>query len=303
MMQPTDFGELRDRAQFRRLDRSLVGRILIERKMSSYAVVVREVAGQETAEMVLVEDKDMIQTLAPDGADEPLHEGALPRAVGRRKHFTDPHPLHALPERLAVDGVAIAEEIGRRGLFWEGVDDLLGSPVGGGMFGHAKVENAAAMVGEDDQDEEDAQVRGRNGEEVDRHEVPAMVGEDVRQVCEGGVRRFGISRETLRSATSKPSFRSSPWILGAPHRGLAVAIRAIKVRISASTGGRPTVGRRESVVQWSRKRRRCHRSTVAGVTMTRARLHPAHIRDSPTQKNRSRLRSFGRGTVRLYTAS
>ena len=44
-------------------------------------------------------------------------------------------------------------------------------------------------------------------------------------------------------------------------------------------------GRRESVVQWSRKRRRCHRSTVAGVTMTRARLHPAHTQDSPTQKN------------------
>jgi hypothetical protein len=33
-------------------------------------------------------------------------------------------------------------------------------------------------------------------------------------------------------------------------------------------------------------------------------LHPAHIRDSPTQKKRLyRLRSFGRGTVRLYTAS
>jgi hypothetical protein len=89
----------------------------------------------------------------------------------------------------------------------------------------------------------------------------------------------------------------------APQGGLAAAIRVTRARISASTRGRPTVGRRESVVQWSRKRRRCHRSTVAGVTMTSACLHPAQIRDSPIQKSRSRLRSFGRVTVRLYTAS
>jgi hypothetical protein len=30
------------------------------------------------------------------------------------------------------------------------------------------------------------------------------------------MRRLGMSRETVRSATSMPSFRSSPWILGAP---------------------------------------------------------------------------------------
>jgi hypothetical protein len=39
---------------------------------------------------------------------------------------------------------------------------------------------------------------------------------NVRQVCDGGARRFDISRETVRSATSMPSFLSSPWILGAP---------------------------------------------------------------------------------------
>src|SRR4029453_17066201 len=35
----------------------------------------------------------------------------------------------------------------------------------------------------------------------------------------------GISRDTVRSATLIPTFKSSPWILGAPHRGLAAAIR------------------------------------------------------------------------------
>jgi hypothetical protein len=110
-------------------------------------------------------------------------------------------------------------------------------------------------------------------------------------------------RETVRSATSIPSFHSSPWIRGAPQRGLASAIRTTSARISRVTGGRPTGGRPDSLVQYRRKRRRCHRRTVAEVTITRGCLHPAQILAIKTQKRRSDRRSLGRVTVRLYTAS
>src|SRR3989442_8225305 len=54
-----------------------------------------------------------------------------------------------------------------------------------------------------------------------------------------------MSRETVRSATWKPSFSSSPWILGAPQRGLAAVIRVTRAAISGLTGGRPLwAGRR-----------------------------------------------------------
>src|SRR5882762_5572808 len=49
--------------------------------MSASLVIVREVAGHETAQVPFAKDEYMIQTLAPDGADEPLREGVLPRAV------------------------------------------------------------------------------------------------------------------------------------------------------------------------------------------------------------------------------
>src|SRR5258708_24925014 len=126
---------------------------------------------------------------------------------------------------------------------------------------------------------------------------------NVRQLCEGGVRRFGSRRETVRSATSMPSFRSSPWIRGAPQSGFAAAICVTRALIWALTGGRPTAGRPESFVQYSRKRCRCHRRTVSGVTMARGCLHPAQTLASPTQKNRSAVRSLGRVIVLLYTAS
>ena len=147
------------------------------------------------------------------------------------------------------------------------------------------------MVGEDDQDEEHTQASGGNGEEVDRDQVPDMVREERAPGLRGGVGRFGIRRETVRSATSIPSFRSSPWIRGAPHSGLAAAIFRTRAMISALTGGRPTVGRLESLAQCSRKRRRCQRRTVSGVTMTRDCLHPAQTLASPTQKRRSVVRS------------
>src|SRR5437016_14259236 len=59
--------------------------------------------------------------------------------------------------------------------------------------------------------------------------------------------------------------------------------------------GRPTVGRPESLVQCSRKRRRCQRRTVSGVTITRGCLHLVQSLASPTQKRRSVMGKPGPG--------
>jgi hypothetical protein len=45
------------------------------------------------------------------------------------------------------------------------------------MLGHVEVEDAPAMVGEDDENEEHAQVRDGHREEIDGDEVPDMVGQ------------------------------------------------------------------------------------------------------------------------------
>ena len=139
-----------------------------------------------------------------------------------------------MAECLPVDAVAIAEEIGRGGVVRERVDEQLGGPRGSRMLGHIEVEDAPAVVGEHDEDEEDAQARGGQREEVESDEVA----------------------ETVRSATSIPSLRSSPWIRGAPRRGFAAAIFLTRAVISTLMGGRPPAGRPESFVQCSRKRHR-----------------------------------------------
>ncbi len=109
MVQATDFGDLNDPAAFWRLNRPPVWCILIEREVSSGPVIVRDVAGQDAAQVLFTKDEDVIGTLAPDRADEALREGVLPRAVRRRQDFRDPQALHSLSERVTVGAVAIAE--------------------------------------------------------------------------------------------------------------------------------------------------------------------------------------------------
>jgi len=123
------------------------------------------------------ENENVIQTLAPDRTDEALGERILPGAVRRREDFGDPHALHSVPKLLAVDLVTVAQEIGRRGVVRESVHDLLGGPVGGGVLGHVEVDDAPAMVGEHDEDEEDAEPSGGHGEEIDRNQVPDVIGQ------------------------------------------------------------------------------------------------------------------------------
>ena len=178
MVQTTNFGNLHDLTHRWPLDRPHIRRLLLERQVSSCPVVVHEVAGQDAAQVTFAQDKDMIQTLAPDRADKPLYEGVLPWALGRCQHFPDFHALHSLQKRVTVDRVTIAEEVGRRGVVRERLHDLLGGPGGGGMLGRVEVNDTPPMVGEDDQDEEDAQVSGGNGEEGDRDQVSDMVSEE-----------------------------------------------------------------------------------------------------------------------------
>ena len=101
----------------------------------------------------------------------------------------------------------------------------------------------------------------------------------------------------------KPSFKSSPWIRGAPHRVFSRDIRRTRSRISLDTGGRPGFSRRDFHVQKSLNPLRCQPMTVSGLTITRAWRQPGHRQDRMTQKTLSAFRSNGRGLFRFRTAT
>jgi len=124
MMKTADFGNLHDHAHLRSLDWPPIWRVLLERKVSSRRVIVREVARQDAAQMAVAQDEDVIEALAPDRTDEPFREGILPGATRGREDFLDVHAPDSASELFAVDLVTIAQEIRGRRVVWEGVHDL-----------------------------------------------------------------------------------------------------------------------------------------------------------------------------------
>jgi hypothetical protein len=128
MVQATDFANWHHVSKLRWLDRPFVRRILGEGEVGPGAVVVLEVSGEDVSPVALAQDEDMVETLSANRADQAFREGILPRASGSREDFLDLHAPHTLAEGVPVDGVSIAEEIGRGGVVGESVHDLLGGP-------------------------------------------------------------------------------------------------------------------------------------------------------------------------------
>jgi hypothetical protein len=71
-----------DPAAWWRFDSSGLGTVVVERLVWPRGVVVGGVGVQESAEVGLAQNEEVIQALAPDGADHPLHEGVLPGRAG-----------------------------------------------------------------------------------------------------------------------------------------------------------------------------------------------------------------------------
>lgn len=102
MVQATDFGNLHDLSALAPLDRPPIRRIFLEGKVRSCAVIVREVGSQQAAQVPFAQDEDVIETLAPDRADEPFREGVLPARL-RELDGPDGSCLTGATPRLYLD--------------------------------------------------------------------------------------------------------------------------------------------------------------------------------------------------------
>jgi hypothetical protein len=120
---------------------------------------------------------EVIQALAADRADHPLHEGILPGRPWGDEDFANPHGLDSPHELVAVDSVTITDQVGWSRIIRERLDKLPGGPRGRRMVGDVEVDEFTAIVAKDDEDEEQAKGEGGNHEEVDRDDLAEMRGE------------------------------------------------------------------------------------------------------------------------------
>jgi len=72
VMQSINFRELYDLAHFGGMNRSNVGRVHVQRSVWAPLVVIGEITTEDSFEMALVENNDVIQTLSSNAADNAL---------------------------------------------------------------------------------------------------------------------------------------------------------------------------------------------------------------------------------------
>ena len=120
--------------------------------MRSGLVVVADVFVEDLSEMILTKDDQMVQAFPPDRSDDFLGVRVLPGGLRGSDDLLDAQPCHPVTEPIAVDGVTISEQISGLGSFSrERFDDLLRGPLRRGMTGDVEVENAPAVVADDEE--------------------------------------------------------------------------------------------------------------------------------------------------------
>ena len=84
-----------------------------QRSMWAFVVVVGRELGQESVQVPLVEHNDVVQSLLPKGPAKPLRHRICPRRSDRCPHAGEADPGQLALELLAVDRIAVMDEVPR----------------------------------------------------------------------------------------------------------------------------------------------------------------------------------------------
>src|SRR6266481_5544388 len=97
--------------------------------MRSHAVVIVRIVFQNPTQMFLVQDNDVVQTLAPDRSDQPFGKAILPRRGRCNWLVSDAHGTQSARDDSAVDSISISDHIARSAIPRKSLGDLTCNPL------------------------------------------------------------------------------------------------------------------------------------------------------------------------------
>jgi len=98
VMEPPEFGYCDHLPALGTLDRPWLWTIHRQGQRRPPRMIRGKVMRQDTREMARVEDVHMVQALAADTPNQPLHRGMLPRTPRGDDDFLEAHVPHPLPK-------------------------------------------------------------------------------------------------------------------------------------------------------------------------------------------------------------
>ena len=117
----------------------------------------------------------MIETLTANGSNHSLDIGSLPRRARCRQDFADAHVSHLFSEVIAEDRIAVAQQVARELGKGKGLTQLLSCPFRCRVGGDIEVQDATAVMGQNQENVENLETDRGHGEEIDGDQLLGMI--------------------------------------------------------------------------------------------------------------------------------
>lgn len=114
-------------------------------------MIIGNVSREHAPKVERAEHDHGLQALPSNAPDETFRIRILPRTPWGREDFLDVQARRTSAKDLAIDAIAVPQEIPGRRPPGDSLDQLPGGPPGGRMLGDIEEENASAIMREDDE--------------------------------------------------------------------------------------------------------------------------------------------------------
>src|SRR6202795_466218 len=242
----------------------------------------------------------MIDAFPSDRNDQPFSICVLPRGTRGCWSVANAHRSKSTDKDLTIGPVPVTNEIAGSLFPPTCFRARIFNPFCGWMRCDAKPQNMSPAVPQDQQSIEQTKRDCRHDEHIHRSDPISVIAEECPPAL--GRRVSSLDHVLGHAGLSDidAELEEFSMIRGAPHRGLAMLISRISLRISNGTVGPPRAF--DFQRQYNRKPARCHLTTVSGLTIASASRTPGRSRWRQTKINRSiKLKVCFLGAVRRRT--
>src|SRR6478672_4740058 len=146
--------------------------------MCSNFIVIASIRSQDSAQMRLAQDNDVVHTFTPDRSDQPFGKSILPGRRWCNGPIPDAHGAQSAHDDATIDPVAIADQVARRFIPRECFCDLARNPFGRGIWSDVDPDEVPAAEPDDDEGIEQVETDSWNNEQVDGGNVRRVIAQE-----------------------------------------------------------------------------------------------------------------------------
>src|ERR1700733_3157218 len=165
--------------------------------MRSDPIIIVGVGFQDPTQMDLAQDNDVVQTLTPDRSDQPFDKAVLPGRGWCGGLVPDAHGAQSARDDVAIDPVAIADEVARSFIPGKCLRYLTSNPFCRWICCDVDPDEVSAVEPDDDESIEQVETDSWNNEQVHGGNVRRLVTQEGPPSLAGGPRRLTMYLATL----------------------------------------------------------------------------------------------------------